>query len=156
MPVPSQTQGLLGNTKYARASSGPRPEVLLHLIDWEFATYTLTYIDLAHFAAEAWLFDFFRREPETGGSITRTVTAAFFDAYSQAGGAIDLQKIVVHIAGHIGCFLHYANHWTDDKILRTAACLQVVTMIKHAGARRCKKLSKDEFLKSLLPRELAN
>lgn len=144
--------------KDASASSANVPEsrVLVHIIDWEFVTYTLPYVDLAHFAAQAWLFDYFRRESEGAGRIARTVTAGFFDAYSQAGGAIDLQKIIVYIAGHIGCFLHYTNHWTNDEISRTAACLQAVAMIEHADARHWEELSKDGFLKSLFPHELTN
>ena len=145
-------------SKDASASSSHTPEsrVLGHIIDWEFATYTLPCIDLCQFAAEAWLFDYFRRESEAAGRIARTMTAVFFYANSQAGGAIDLQKIIVYIAGHIGCFLHYTNHWTNDESSRTAAYLEAVAMIEHASARRWEELSKDGFLKSSFSRELTN
>jgi hypothetical protein len=143
-------------TEDTSVSSGNKsePRLLVHVIDWEFATYALPYIDLAHFAPEAWLFDFFRRESDEAGTIARTMTATLFDSYSQAGGAIDFQKVIVYIAGHIGCFLHYTDHWNNDETLKTAACIQAVAMIENAGAERWDELSKDIFLKSLLPREL--
>ncbi|OAP56962.1 hypothetical protein AYL99_09074 [Fonsecaea erecta] len=112
------------------------PKLLVHVIDWEFTTYALPYIDLAHFAAEAWLFDFFRRQSVGVSTISRTMTAALFDSYSQAGGTINLDKVIVYIAGHIGCFLHYTDHWTKDQGLKIAACMQAVRMIENAAAQR--------------------
>ena len=110
---PIQTERVTSReNKEANASSGNKsePRLLVHVIDWEFVTYALPYIDLAHFVAEAWLFDFSRRESDDAGTIARTMTATLFDSYSQAGGAINFQKVIVYIAGHIGCFLHYTDH----------------------------------------------
>lgn len=130
------------------------PGILVHVIDWEFATFALPYVDLAHFAAEAWLLDFFDRESDSEGTLARSMTEALFNAYSRAGGLIDFQSIIVYIAGHVGCFMHYTTHWTKDEDLKRTAAMQAVEMIQAAGDENWEALSKDPFLGVLLPLEL--
>ena len=108
-----------------------------------------TFVDLGHFAAEAWLYDHFY--PRAGGetSFPRQLTAALFRAYRHNGGLVEARPIAIYIAGHIGCFLGYAS-WTRDVAVKKDTALLALDLIDIALAEDWSKLKEDPFLAGLL------
>ncbi|TAQ85820.1 hypothetical protein B7494_g5860 [Chlorociboria aeruginascens] len=125
----------------------------IHIIDWEFVTYAPRYLDLAHFAAECWLYNHFYPSTSCGGSIYQQLTSSLFKAYRTSGGTIDVQRVIYYIAGHVGCFLGYSNRWTDNPIVRKAKAKLAVKMIEDAQKKDWEALRKDEFLLNLFDEE---
>ena len=122
----------------------------MHILDWEFFTNGAKFVDLGHFAAEAWLHHHFYPASRRGESFPLRLTAALFQAYRANGGEIEMQPVTYYIAGHIGCFLGYTE-WTQDPGNRNAAALLAVEMIEIAAANDWDKLKeKDHFFNVLL------
>lgn len=104
-----------------------------------------TFVDLGHFAAEAWLYDYFYPRAEGETSFPRQLTAALFRAYRDNGGLIEARLIAIYIAGHIGCFLDYAS-WTRDVAVKKKTALLALDLIDIALTEDWSQLKKDSFL----------
>ncbi|KAH8689274.1 hypothetical protein GQ44DRAFT_765574 [Phaeosphaeriaceae sp. PMI808] len=117
----------------------------IYVLDWEFVTFAPAYIDLAHFAGEAWLYDCFGAPSEAWSELASSV----FNAYRNDGGTIDMQRVVYYIAGHIGgsteSFRLAKGHRRRKSAARAAA-----NMILDASRENWQALRQDKFLKALL------
>ncbi|KAL8847099.1 MAG: hypothetical protein Q9221_007848 [Calogaya cf. arnoldii] len=130
------------------AGADSHPLRALYILDWEFFMRGAKFVDLGHFAAEAWLYDYFYPRAAGETSFPRQLTAALFRSYRDHGGRIEAQPLLIYIAGHIGCFLTYAS-WTKDVLLKKTAALLALDMIDMALAEEWGKLKIDPFFADL-------
>jgi len=121
----------------------------IHIIDWEFATCGPTFVDLAHFASEAWLQNRFNPTVSLVLSANCRILVGLFKSYRASGGFLDRRKLVYYIGGHICCFLGYGS-WTADKTKRKEVAGEGLDLILHAEAQDWEKIKNDAFLAQLL------
>jgi hypothetical protein len=120
----------------------------IHVIDWEFATYGPAFWDLAHFAAEAWLYDRFNLSLDKTESLYHRLTVSMFRAYLKAGGKIDMNSVLYYIAGHVCCFLELAPR-TEDFHLRRLVASEAVEIMVAAKAKDMDSLKKFPLIAAL-------
>lgn len=118
---------------------------MIYVLDWEFVTCAPAYIDLAHFAGEAWLYNYFGAPNIAWSELTSTL----FKAYRKHGGSIDMQRVIYYIAGYIArstqSFPSAKGHEKREMAARAAA-----SMVIHASRKEWQTLKQDTFLEPLL------
>ena len=110
------------------------------------------YYDIAHFVAEAWLYDRFNPPSPGSKSIYTHITRSLLTSYRSRGGTVDLQSALYYVAGHIICFLRCGN-WTESDDIRRTVALEAVRIIELASLKDWTQLKTFGLIDVVIPEQ---
>ncbi|KAF2645930.1 hypothetical protein P280DRAFT_532355 [Massarina eburnea CBS 473.64] len=131
--------------RFNTSSSAHALEATLYVIDWEFVTCGPAYIDLAHFAGEAWLY----AHLGSPNDAWRLLSSGVFSAYRKSGGSVDMLRVLHYMAGHIARSTE-TFHGIEGEEQKSEIAKAALKIIIDASCKDWKALRQDTFIEALL------